>query len=170
MSTWLARDFYARILAKPTSHVSMPCVRLLSLPTRDLKQIGVLSQTYIMSAGMLQRPALGQSVFGSRSPVLRCPVPVSRKTASSVTACSSKKQDVESLHVAKVAGVALAASLLLSAVVPEDALAARSGGRVGGSSFRSSAPRAAPRAAPSPRSGCVCLLRFQHLAHLPAGP
>ncbi|CAK0771199.1 hypothetical protein CVIRNUC_003843 [Coccomyxa viridis] len=106
-----------------------------------------------MSAGMLQRPALGQSVFGSRSPVLRCPVPVSRKTASAVTTCSSKKQAVESLHVAKVAGVALAASLLLSAVVPEDALAARSGGRVGGSSFRSSAPRAAPRAAPSPRSG-----------------
>ena len=44
----------------------------------------------------------------------------------------------------------LASSLILSAplAMPDDAWAARSSGRVGGSSFRSSAPRAAPRAAP----------------------
>ena len=112
-----------------------------------------------MSATMLQRPALGQSVFRSKSVVLRCPAPVFRKTASTVTTCSSKKQEIESVHVAKLAGVAFAASLLLSAVVPEDALAARSGGRVGGSSFRSSAPRAAP----SPRSRRVSSLKFTAL-------
>lgn len=47
-------------------------------------------------------------------------------------------------------GVALVASLLVNAASPEEAFAARSGGRVGGSSF-SSRPRSAPRAAP--RSG-----------------
>ena len=47
----------------------------------------------------------------------------------------------------------LASSLILSAplAMPDDAWAARSSGRVGGSSFRS-APRAAPRAA-APRGG-----------------
>jgi uncharacterized membrane protein len=49
--------------------------------------------------------------------------------------------------------VLLASSLLLSAplVAPDDAWAARSSGRVGGSSFRS-APRSAPRAS-APRAG-----------------
>jgi uncharacterized membrane protein len=49
--------------------------------------------------------------------------------------------------------VLLASSLLLSAPLlsPDDAWAARSSGRVGGSSFRA-APRAAPRAA-APRAG-----------------
>ena len=47
----------------------------------------------------------------------------------------------------------LASSLILSAplVMPDDAWAARSSGRMGGSSFRS-APRSAPRAA-APRAG-----------------
>ena len=31
MSTWLARDFYARILAKPTSPASMPCINCFRL-------------------------------------------------------------------------------------------------------------------------------------------
>lgn len=47
----------------------------------------------------------------------------------------------------KLAGPALGmilAAVLSGAVVPEEAMAARSGGRVGGSAFRS-APRAAPR-------------------------
>ena len=39
---------------------------------------------------------------------------------------------------------ALAAALLLSAGSPDEALAARSGGRVGGSSFRSARPSPAP--------------------------
>ena len=41
---------------------------------------------------------------------------------------------------------AVAAALLLSAGSPDAALAARSGGRVGGSSFRSARPAPAPRA------------------------
>lgn len=41
---------------------------------------------------------------------------------------------------------ALAAALLVSAGSPDEALAARSGGRVGGSSFRSARPAPAPRA------------------------
>ena len=55
----------------------------------------------------------------------------------------------------------LAASLLLGAALPEDALAARSGGRVGGSSFRSSAPRSAPSA---PRSRCTLAWFFLRTA------
>ncbi|BDA42144.1 hypothetical protein COCOBI_03-0290 [Coccomyxa sp. Obi] len=63
--------------------------------------------------------------------------------------CSAQKQDKPEQEgqwslAPKLAAAALAASLLFSAVAPEDALAARSGGRVGGSSFRSSAPRSAP--------------------------
>jgi uncharacterized membrane protein len=49
------------------------------------------------------------------------------------------------------AAAALAGIMMTSAVAPEDALAARSSGRMGGSSFKS-APRSAPRAA-APRGG-----------------
>lgn len=42
------------------------------------------------------------------------------------------------------AAATLAAALVTSAIVPEEAMAARSGGRIGGSAFRS-APRAMPR-------------------------
>lgn len=41
---------------------------------------------------------------------------------------------------------AVAAALIISAGAPDEALAARSGGRVGGSSFRSARPAPAPRA------------------------
>ena len=41
---------------------------------------------------------------------------------------------------------AVAAALIMSAGSPDEALAARSGGRVGGSSFRSARPAPAPRA------------------------
>lgn len=68
--------------------------------------------------------------------------------------CRAQKADEES-HIAQKMALpftaALAAALVMSAVAPEDALAARSGGRVGGSSFsssRSSAPRSS-----APRSG-----------------
>ncbi|CAL8468171.1 g7710 [Coccomyxa elongata] len=67
----------------------------------------------------------------------------------------------------KLAAAALAASLLLSAVAPEDALAARSGGRVGGSSFRSSAP-SAPRSAPSaPRSSGPSVRNYNYYSAPP---
>lgn len=106
-----------------------------------------------MATGMLQRPGMfGSTLLNGRRPAVSLPLGGSRKSAPSYTVCSANKQESEPLHVAKMATAALAASLLLSAALPEDALAARSGGRVGGSSFRSSAPRAAPRAAPSPRS------------------
>lgn len=48
---------------------------------------------------------------------------------------------------------ALAGLMMTSAMAPDEALAARSSGRMGGSSFRSAAPRSAPRAAPSRGSG-----------------
>ena len=78
-----------------------------------------------------------------------------------MTARSSQKLQPEvegerslAARLALPVAATLAASLLLGATLPEDALAARSGGRVGGSSFRSSAPRSAP--APSaPRSRCT---------------
>lgn len=112
-----------------------------------------------MATGMLQRPGMfGSTLLNGRRPAVSLPLGGSRKSAPSYTVCSANKQESEPLHVAKMATAALAASLLLSAALPEDALAARSGGRVGGSSFRSSAPRAAPRAAPSPRSRCVIYL------------
>ncbi|CAL5221088.1 g3215 [Coccomyxa viridis] len=84
-----------------------------------------------------------------------------------MTVCGQKKQELEPLHVVKLASAALAASLLLSAAVPEDALAARSGGRVGGSSFRSSAPRAAPRAAPAPRSSGPAVRNYNNYYSAP---
>ena len=112
-----------------------------------------------MTTGMLQRSGMfNTTLLNGRRPAVSLPLGGSRKSAPSYTVCSANKQESEPLHVAKMATAALAASLLLSAALPEDALAARSGGRVGGSSFRSSAPRAAPRAAPSPRSRCVIYL------------
>ena len=69
--------------------------------------------------------------------------------------CAARKdKEAETGHtaspiVATHLAAALAASVMLGgAIFPEDALAARSGGRVGGSSGFRSAPRAAPRAAP----------------------
>ena len=68
---------------------------------------------------------------------------------------AGKDKEPEQTWASKVTGpfaATLAAALMLSASLPEDAMAARSGGRVGGSSFsaRRAAPppRAAPRASP----------------------
>ena len=135
-----------------------PSERLISLQEHSL--LHICNRHRLMSAGMLQRPVLGTSTLHGQRSVLRAPLGLSRKTVTSVTTCSQRRQELKPLHVAKLASAALAASLLLSAAVPEDALAARSGGRVGGSSFRSSAPRAAPRAAPSaPRSRYLVFMR-----------
>jgi len=72
--------------------------------------------------------------------------------------CKAQKKEAEKEHVSaskasQFGGVAiagLAASILLgTSAFPEDALAARSGGRAGGSSFRSAAPRSDLRAGPT---------------------
>lgn len=86
------------------------------------------------------------------------PVAVSTKPRNKFVCKARKpaidKESAEAVKLSKFAGIAvagLAASILLtSAAFPEDAMAARSGGRTGGSSFRSAAPRAAaPRAGPT---------------------
>lgn len=68
--------------------------------------------------------------------------------AKPVVVCKAAQQNEQDskLKQAALAGLVASALLLGSAVVPDEALAARSGGRVGSSSF--SSRRAAPRAAP----------------------
>lgn len=119
-------------------------------------------KAHAMATCMLQRAVLGSTSLNVRRPATSSPLGGCRRTACAVTVCSQKNQELETFHVAKLASAALAASLLLSAAVPGDALAARSGGRVGGSSFRSSAPRAAPRASPAPGSRYVIVLIIQN--------
>lgn len=69
--------------------------------------------------------------------------------------CSAHKDDQQPGALPKLLTMPLAAALagvmLTSAVTPDEALAARSGGRVGGSAFKS-APRATPRQS-APRGG-----------------
>lgn len=100
-----------------------------------------------MMSQLLARPHGLSSCLPSRARV-------SSAVPRRVLICSAKQQEEEVPLAKKMAlgsvAAALAAALLVGAAVPEDAMAARSGGRVGGSSFRSarpapSAPRAAPR-------------------------
>ena len=84
-------------------------------------------------------------------------LPMRRRLEMTVHSSQKQQPSVEgerslAERLALPVAATLAASLLLGAALPEDALAARSGGRVGGSSFRSSAPRSAPSA---PRSRCT---------------
>ena len=92
---------------------------------------------------------------GCRSPALpRLAAPLPRLASQPAARLQAKRQPdgqepEERRPVQSAAVAALAACLLLgSTVAPLDAEAARSSGRVGGSSgFRSAAPRPAPRAA-----------------------
>ena len=98
-------------------------------------------------------PTQHTSLCGLQLPSLPARQRCSSTYAARVTASKQPKDEQQSLPVrlAGPAAAALLASMLLTATVPSEALAARSGGRAGGSSFRS-APRAMPRAAPSPRA------------------
>ncbi|KAK9845976.1 hypothetical protein WJX81_007381 [Elliptochloris bilobata] len=85
------------------------------------------------------------SVLTPGAPALRVSLPSRHMRARApFTVCSAAKRTEDDRSIASKLAVpftgALAAAMLLGAAVPQDALAARSGGRVGGSSFRSSAP------------------------------
>jgi len=73
-----------------------------------------------------------------------------RRAVRVVAQATPEQQQGDKIKQVAVAGLVASALLLGSAVAPEEALAARSGGRVSSSGFssRRSAPRAAPRAAP----------------------
>lgn len=76
---------------------------------------------------------------------------VSRRAAAPRVLCSAKKADGQQAEAPRVAlpvAALVGAALLTSALVPEEALAAKSSGRVGGSGF-SSRRAAAPSAASS---------------------
>lgn len=64
------------------------------------------------------------------------------RVASRIVCAAQKPEHEQQQHVALPVAALVAAALLASSVAPEEALAARSGGRVGGSSF--SARRSAP--------------------------
>lgn len=112
-----------------------------------------------MQSSLLRAP-VGVSAFRGSQPrsvlptlsVQRRPLAF-RCSAKMVPDEQKKEQAGVAARLSKPVAAALAACLLLGAAVPEEALAARSGGRAGGSSFRSSAPRSAP----APRSGYVSL-------------
>jgi hypothetical protein len=105
-----------------------------------------------MQSALVHTPVAVQPFRGSHARAASPRFPCLRRSIALKITCQKdlelqkEQQPNMAVRFAKPVAAALAASLLLSAVVPEEALAARSGGRVGGSSFRSSAPRsAAPR-------------------------
>lgn len=77
---------------------------------------------------------------------IRGPAAPQRARVARVVCQATPEHDNKLKHAA-LAGVVASALLLGSAVMPDEALAARSGGRVSSSSFssRKAAPRAAPR-------------------------
>eukprot|EP00775_Hariotina_reticulata_P001674 gene1674-2017_t len=90
----------------------------------------------------------------AKAPLAR-PVLAARPAARPVVRCFAAKRDEESVKpaVATVAAVVTAGLLLQSTVAVEPALAARSGGRAGASSFSARRSYAAPsRAAPQVNS------------------
>jgi len=99
---------------------------------------------------------LSSSLAGSVLP-LRAPKRAFRFTQARVVDCRAAKQGAEDKMqtmpkvLALPMAAALAGMLLTSAVVPDEAMAARSSGRVGGSSFRS-----APRRCVQCRLGVRC--------------
>ena len=106
-----------------------------------------------MQTSQLLSPVATSSIFKGSQLRVGVPCLPARRRVPVIARCSGQNSQDERPLAARLAvpvAATLAASLLLGAALPEDALAARSGGRVGGSSFRSSAP---PRSAPSaPRS------------------
>ena len=124
---------------------SRPCSRLpgsfakihLTRPSATVKRVGLVTFARTPS-----QDALEEKEISSPSP-----------SSSSSPVENAEENGQGSFSSPSFAGAALSAAFIASvlfAATPDEALAARSGGRVGGSSF-SSRPRAAPRAAP--RSG-----------------
>jgi hypothetical protein len=78
--------------------------------------------------------------------ILRAPTAARRPVRVVAKAAPQDEQPTNRIKQAALAGVVASALLLGSAVAPEEAFAARSGGRVSSSGFssRRSMPRAAP--------------------------
>ena len=163
---------------RPNCHVT-PCLLLRQhIPETALEHISVPFAQHsifhlaaehcsllclpLMSSVMAlpQRGVVGHFSHRQTPALLHCTFPQHRHSRSYAAQirCAARKPDehegpTASPLVAVPLAAALAASMALGgALFPEDALAARSGGRVGGSSgFRSAAPRSAPAPRASPR-------------------
>eukprot|EP00898_Chlorokybus_atmophyticus_P001441 jgi/Chlat1/2298/Chrsp17S02592 len=100
-----------------------------------------------------QLPARRRRSHGHKAAAVRAEAAKPQQQQEEVPAASSPQSNDSSFDgavrfLAKPVAAALAAALVLGAV-PDDALAAQGGGRVGGRAFRSSGP--SMRTAPSPR-------------------